>query len=133
VRLGTLFKTDCDYRGILGIQSREALRAHAWERSLADVFTTDALGAEWLVSGTTFEHDDKVDFTLSEAGLTLYFPPYQVACFALGSWEVTLPYYNLREILPPNLQLLIAASETGPRAVHRSNHEPVYKKTTSSY
>jgi uncharacterized protein DUF3298 len=76
------------------------------------------------VSGTTFEHGDKVDFTLSEAGLTLYFSPYQVACYALGSWEVTLPYYGLREILRPDLKLLIAASETGSRTVPRISHEP---------
>ena len=41
-------------------------------------------------------------FTFSGEGLTLYFPPYEVAHFAAGSWEVTLPYYDLREILRPN-------------------------------
>ena len=45
------------------------------------------MGKRWLVEGTTFTK--KVDFTFSDEGLILYFPPYQVAPFAFGSWEVT--------------------------------------------
>jgi hypothetical protein len=87
---------DRDYREVLGLQSREALRRRAWEWSLsketsasefyATIFDRDE---EWLISGTSFKENEKVDFTFSENGLTLYFPPYQVACFAAGSWEVT--------------------------------------------
>jgi hypothetical protein len=105
------FRRGCNYREILGLQSREALKRQAWERSLssaqfANIFDSQT-GKEWLVEGTTFK--DKVVFTFSDEGFTLYFPPYQVAAFAYGSWEVTLPYYDLREILCPNRlhQLLI--------------------------
>jgi hypothetical protein len=101
----TFFRGGCDYREILGLQSREALKRQTWERSLsseqfANLFDRDEFGKQWLVDGTTIK--DKVDFTFSDEGLTLYFPPYQVAPFAFGSWEVTLPYYDLREILRPN-------------------------------
>ena len=104
LQLSTFFKEGCNYREILGLQTREALQKLAWERSLsleqfANLFDSES-GKRWLVEGTTF--NDKVDFTFSGEGLTLYFPPYQVAPFAYGSWEVTLRYYDLREILRPD-------------------------------
>jgi hypothetical protein len=82
LRLGTLFRDDCNYREVLGVQSREALKKLAWERSLlheqfANIFDESESGKRWLVEGTTFTK--KVDFTFSDEGLTLYFPPYQVA------------------------------------------------------
>jgi hypothetical protein len=117
----TFFKRDCDYREVLGSQSRGALKRQAWERSLskdtssefyANIFEADGVSKEWLISGTNFKDNTNVQFTFSEAGLTLYFRPYQVACFAAGSWEVTLPYYDLREILRPNAlhELIIPSS-----------------------
>jgi hypothetical protein len=119
LHLGTFFREGYNYREILGLQSRAALRKLAWERSLsheqfANIFDGDEFAKQWLVDGTTFK--DKVDFTFSDEGLTLYFPPYQVAPFAFGSWEVTLPYYDLREILRPNRlhQLLIASQNASP-------------------
>jgi hypothetical protein len=110
--LDTFFQRHCDYRRVLGLLSREALKRKAWERSLsretspsefyAKIFDSDEFSKEWLINGTDFKDNTGVDFTFSEAGLTLYFPPYRVACFAAGSWDVTLPYYDLREILRPN-------------------------------
>jgi hypothetical protein len=102
--LASFFKYD--YRKTLGSQSREALKKQSWERSLSNEFFTDIFASEevdsWLVSGTTFEDNTEVYFTFSGEGLTLYFLPYQVAPFAAGTWEVTLPYYDLREVLRPN-------------------------------
>jgi TIR domain-containing protein/uncharacterized protein DUF3298/peptidoglycan-N-acetylmuramic acid deacetylase PdaC-like protein len=105
LQLASFFKHD--YRKTLGLLSREALKKQSWERSLsiehfANIFDSDEIGKEWLVRGTTFEDNIKVYFTFSGEGLTLYFAPYEVAHFAAGSWEVTLPYYDLREILRPN-------------------------------
>jgi len=105
LQLASFFKHD--YRKTLGLLSREALKKQSWERSLSiehfvNIFDSDEFGKEWLVRGTTFEDNIKVYFTFSGEGLTLYFAPYEVAAFAAGSWEVTLPYYDLREILRPN-------------------------------
>jgi hypothetical protein len=96
-----------DYQKTLGLLSREALKKQSWERSASnapfvDIFASDEVDQHWLVSGTTFEDSTETYFTFSGEGLTLYFPPYQVAPFAAGSLEVTLPYYDLREILRPN-------------------------------
>jgi hypothetical protein len=104
LQLYNFFKTECDYWGILGLQAREALKKQAWERSRTRGFSPDIFdqNEDWLLQGTNFKENTKIDFTFSEAGLTLYFSPYQVAAFAFGSWEVTLPYYDLREILRPN-------------------------------
>ena len=96
-----------DYRKTLGALSIEALKKQAWERSLSNeskeffsnIYDGDGFAKDWLVEGTTFEDNKKVYFTFSGEGLTLYFPPYHVAPFAAGTWEVTLPYYDLREIL----------------------------------
>jgi hypothetical protein len=38
-------------------------------------------------------------FTISKEGLTFYFSPYQVAAYALGSWEITVPFFDLSEFL----------------------------------
>jgi hypothetical protein len=57
---------------------------------------------DWLAQGTTFKDNEMPEFTFSNSGLTLYFPPYQVACYAAGTWEITLPYYDLRDILRPD-------------------------------
>jgi hypothetical protein len=119
----TLFRRDCDYRETLGLLCREALKRQAWERSLANtesaefwtqIFAEGEFSREWLIRGTNFEDDENVKFTLTDNGVTFYFAPYQIACFAAGSWEVTLPYYDLREILHPGVlrQLLIPTSST---------------------
>ncbi len=106
--MSIFFKSGSDYTEVLGLLAREALKKQAWERSQSKGFEhfrnifDDELSKEWLVTGTTFKGNIKADFTFSETGMTLYFAPYQVAYFAAGSWEMTLPYYDLREILRPN-------------------------------
>jgi hypothetical protein len=107
--LGTFFQRHQDYRKVLGLQAREALKRQAWERSLssetssefyANMFVGEGFSKDWLMQGTEFKDNTDVRFTFSQTGVTLYFRPYEVACFAAGNWEVTLPYYDLREILP---------------------------------
>src|SRR3981189_3478889 len=63
-----------DYRKVLGLQAREALKRQAWERSLstetssefyANIFVADELAKEWLMTGTEFEDNTNVRFTFS--------------------------------------------------------------------
>jgi hypothetical protein len=42
-----------------------------------------------------------MEFTFDENGLTFYFQEYPIGPYAIGSWEITVPYHNLREILRP--------------------------------
>jgi hypothetical protein len=79
--------------------SQSALRKEAWNRQHKDLFDYNEDAAQWLMEGTQFGGNRELNFTFAENGLTLYFQPYQVAPFAFGTWEVTLPYYDLREIL----------------------------------
>jgi TIR domain/Protein of unknown function (DUF3298)/Deacetylase PdaC len=106
--LDAFFKSDVDYRAFLGALAREGIKRQAWEHSLSeehrffgDLFSGE-MERDWLAQGTTFKDNEMPEFTFSNSGLTLYFPPYQVACYAAGTWEITLPYYDLRDILRPD-------------------------------
>jgi hypothetical protein len=96
--LGAFFKYP-NYREKLGDVTREALRKKAWERNKI------VLSEKQLENGTTFWPN--VEFTFDESGLTLYFQEYQIGPYAIGRWEVTLPFDNLREILRSDLHQLI--------------------------
>jgi hypothetical protein len=104
--LNTFFKTGSDFHGVIGHLAREALKKQAWERSLSEDRTFfaglfDNQEDQWLVQGTTFNESTQPEFTFTDSGLTVYFPPYQVAAYAAGTFEVTLRYYDLRDILRP--------------------------------
>jgi len=123
--LFALFKAGCDYREKLGLLCREALKRQAWERSAASTESSeffahifdeeDAVAREWLIEGTSFKDGSNITFTIAENGLTFYFRPYEVACFAAGGWEVSLPYYDLREILRPEALRLLPIPKSPAR------------------
>jgi hypothetical protein len=104
--LAAFFKTGTNYLVDLGTLSREALEKLDWERSVSDQSYSRAFdnefGRDWLYRGTSLDETCTIEFTFSDAGLTLYFPPYQVAAYAFGAFEVTLPYYDLRDVLRPD-------------------------------
>jgi len=116
--LEAFFNSRTDYRAVLGALAREGLKRQAWERSLSDEhnFFADLFEGEYakeaLVTGTRFDQHIP-DFTFSSSGLTLYFPPYQVAPYAAGHFEVTLSFYDMREVLRPDgpHQLFISRPE----------------------
>jgi hypothetical protein len=100
--LKTFFEGDRNYQQVLQIKARELLKREAWEREQTrsnGFFGSIFEDEKWLCSGTDFTNMAKVNFTFSRQGFTLYFSPYEIACFAAGPWEVTLPYYDLREVL----------------------------------
>jgi hypothetical protein len=119
--LHAFFKRDSDYHGVLGALSREGLKRQAWELSLSEkhplffnLFSGE-FGSDWLIKGTAFNENKTPEFTFSNSGLTLYFPQYEVAPYAAGTFEVTLPYYDLRDILRADgpHQLFISRPEEG--------------------
>ena len=93
VSLDDFFASSKDYRPVVEAQLCESIRRTAWERGLGD------LDQEWLAKGTKIEGNEV--FTFSDRGLTFYFAPYQVAYYAAGSWQVTIPFYDLRDFLNP--------------------------------
>ena len=48
---------------------------------------------------TSFEKDDLADFTLSPRGITIYFEPYAVASYGEGTFEATIPFDLVTDIL----------------------------------
>ena len=49
-----------------------------------------------------FSTDDLASFTLSRAGMTFYFSPYHVGCYAEGTYTVHVPYSVIRDCIPEN-------------------------------
>lgn len=45
-------------------------------------------------------NDDLASFTLSRLGITFYFSPYHVGCYAEGVYTVHVPYFVIRDCIP---------------------------------
>ncbi|AYW90835.1 TPA: TIR domain-containing protein [Yersinia enterocolitica] len=41
-------------------------------------------------------------FTIGESGLTFHFAPYEIHCYALGSWELFISFYDIIDYLKPD-------------------------------
>lgn len=88
-----------------------------WPDLLADGMTLEAVAAivqpalaetltemtdpEWLATGTAPTPENYANFALTADGLLILFPPYQVAAYAAGPQQMTLPYSDLDGILKP--------------------------------
>jgi peptidoglycan-N-acetylglucosamine deacetylase len=55
--------------------------------------------AEWIERGTGEDPLNYQNFALTEDELIFYFPPYQVAAYAAGTFEVRIPLSDLSGIL----------------------------------
>jgi len=55
-----------------------------------------------FTEGASPNYDNFSSFTVREDHFRFLFPPYQVSCYALGSWEVSIPFYDLRDVLDKN-------------------------------
>lgn len=67
-----------------------------WNRTGEKPEKTDM---EWLTRGIS--DSNLAIFTISESGLTFHFPPYEVHCYALGSWEFFISFYEIIDYLKP--------------------------------
>jgi Protein of unknown function (DUF3298) len=84
-----------EFLGFVSGKLRESILRQAWERGIGE------LDKEWLARGTAPKEVPNIPFTFSSSGLTFYLAPYSVAYYAAGSWEVMVPFYDLRAILNP--------------------------------
>lgn len=57
---------------------------------------------EWLARGTTFNEENYQRWNPTRAGLRITFDPYQVAAYAQGAFEVTVPWGALKTLLRPS-------------------------------
>lgn len=58
--------------------------------------------AEWIDSGTD-EMTDYVAWAIDTGDLVLFFPPYQVAAYAMGGFQVSIPVDDLFSVINPML------------------------------
>ncbi|HPL92730.1 MAG TPA: DUF333 domain-containing protein [bacterium] len=54
----------------------------------------DYMDEEWLKDGVSPEAENFQAFIFDEDSITFYFPPYQVAAYALGDFTVEFPWIN---------------------------------------
>ncbi len=61
--------------------------------------------ASFVVDGTvaSFSAEDLASFTLSPRGATFHFDPYAVASYAEGTFDVVVPFTELKELWNPEL------------------------------
>ena len=62
---------------------------------------TDMSDTDWLKQGTEPTADNYKYWYLAHDGLHVIFPPYQVAAYAAGEFDIVVPYADLQDILQP--------------------------------
>jgi hypothetical protein len=67
--------------------------------------SNDHLDPDWVRRGAAPNLDNFTMFNLTDTGLVVTFPPYQVASWADGPKEVTIPWKLVRDILNPRVGL----------------------------
>ena len=77
-----------------------------WEKAISDYVIQDlkARGADWVVSGEVREVPRKnmTRFTVSPAGIDLFFGPYEMGSYAQGTWVVLVPWSACKGLVDPN-------------------------------
>lgn len=91
IALSDLFKKDGKYLSFVAPLVKEKMLGNP---QLAGVVTSP-----WIEEGTSEKVENFNAFTLSPHGLTIYFNPYQVAAYAAGVLEVTIPFSELESQL----------------------------------
>jgi hypothetical protein len=61
----------------------------------------DFADAQWIEDGTGTNPDNYQRFVLTDEALIFFFDPYQVAPYAAGPFEVSIPLGNISSILAP--------------------------------
>ena len=61
---------------------------------------------EWLARGTAFDEENYQRWNPTRAGLRITFDPYQVAAYAQGAFEVTVPWGALKTLLRPSFGMM---------------------------
>jgi len=74
------------------------LTRQMWESSGHRI---DNYGMEWLTEGASPVPGNFSSFVTNETSLTILFPPYAVAAYAYGTFEVAVPLYILLDLISP--------------------------------
>lgn len=110
IRLDDLFKVDCNYLERISELTIQQLCREHWEKTGEDA---DDNTIECFRNGASPNAANFENFLITDKGLTFLFPPYQVGPYAMGSWTVEIPYFELRDLLRSN----------GPYSYLNDNHK----------
>lgn len=96
IRLEDLFEPRTSYLEIISEYTIKQLRKEYWEKTGEEV---DEHTMNWFKEGASAHDGNFENFLITDTGLRFLFPPYQVGPYALGAWNVEVPYFELRHIL----------------------------------
>ncbi len=103
--LADLFTSDSNYLTTLSKEAYDGIVAQLPDKvgsqPTPDMLDTVRIGTEPSPEALQFFY---IDSTSSGGELVLLFPPYQVAAYAAGSFEVHIPLKDLSSILKPGMQ-----------------------------
>jgi hypothetical protein len=80
---------------------KDSLSSASYKERLEDI--NNGYYNNSVTNGTQPTAENYECFTISPAGLTIYFNAYQVATFADGQFDVTIPFAELKDILNENI------------------------------
>ena len=86
IKLADLFPNEPDYL--------QRISAYAYADIAKQMKTNNPdmeVDLSWIKTGTEPQLDNFSNFTIGENSITLYIPPYQVAAYAYGDFQVTMP------------------------------------------
>jgi hypothetical protein len=75
-----------------------------WERTGEK---PDESQINWFKEGAGEDISNFVHFTVSDDCFTFLFAPYQVSCYAMGTWSAIVSFFELFDIMNPNVLSLI--------------------------
>lgn len=101
VVLGDIFISNSEYLTRLSQEAYTRVTEELATRAGGEVY---AEMAETVRMGTAPSPEVLQFYYLTETDLHLLFPPYQVAAYAAGSFDIAIPLTDLRDILKPAYQ-----------------------------
>jgi len=105
INLGDVFRPDSGYL--------EALSTYCIEALMQRSRVTDLSNREWVERGAAAKAENFRNWNIGRDGLIFTFNEYQVAPYAAGSFEVTIPYARLVPVIRKNGILKDVISQSG--------------------
>ncbi len=97
MELQDLFESDADYLKIISDYCKQ------------DLLKKQISETDWVNNGAAPKNENYGLYYLTKQGLTIIFPAYQVASYADGPQEVTIPYDKIKESMEPDVLSLITS------------------------
>ncbi|MDB5224871.1 MAG: hypothetical protein JWO43_493 [Candidatus Adlerbacteria bacterium] len=97
VQLSELFAPASDYLARISAESKKQITAELTKR-LQDSGGADT-NADMFAEGYAPKAENFQNFVVDGSTLKIFFPPYQVAAYAVGDFEVDIPLSQLQDIL----------------------------------